>query len=167
MEGVFMEDIGKGQTVFEKEIIMKVDKILWPTDFSENSSKALPYVESLSQLYGAAVHVLFVLEEMGPFGAWYGDFERSQIETLLKMQEEKAEEHLEKICAQNLNGCPLYVRHTATGDPASEILKLIDKEKPGMVVMSSRGKRGQFFLGSVAEKVVRHSPVPVLTVPVR
>jgi nucleotide-binding universal stress UspA family protein len=34
-------------------------------------------------------------------------------------------------------------------------------------VMSSRGKRGQFFLGSVAEKVVRHSPVPVLTVPVR
>jgi nucleotide-binding universal stress UspA family protein len=146
---------------------MKINKILWPTDFSENSSKALPYVTSLSQLYGAAVHVLYVLEEMGPFGAWYGDFDRSQIEALLKLQKEKAEAHLEKICAQQLDGCPLYVRHTATGDPASEILKLLDKEKPDLVVMSSRGKRGQFSLGSVAGKVVRHSHVPVLTVPVR
>jgi nucleotide-binding universal stress UspA family protein len=159
--------LGKVNPFFKKELSMKVDKILWPTDFSENSSKALPYVASLSQLYGAAVHVLYVLEEMGPFGAWYGDFDRSQIEALLKLQKEKAEEHLEKICVQNLDGCPLYVRHTATGDPASEILKLIDKEKPDMVVMSSRGKRGYFSLGAVAEKVVRHSPVPVLTVPVR
>ncbi|MBN2033844.1 MAG: universal stress protein [Deltaproteobacteria bacterium] len=145
---------------------MKVKKILWPTDFSENAAKALPYVNSLSELYGAEVHVLYVLEEMGPFGAWYGDFDRSQIDALLKLQKDKAEAHLQKICEQSLEGCPLYVRHTGTGDAASEILKLIEKEKPDFVVMSTQGNSGRFSFGSVAEKILRHSPVPVLTIPV-
>lgn len=145
---------------------MKVKKILWPTDFSENASKALPYVSSLSELYGAEVHVLYVNEEIGPFGAWYGDFDRSQVDALLKLQREKAEGHLQEICEQNLEGCPLYVRHTATGDPASEILKLIEKEKPDFVVMAGRGTKSHFSFGSVAEKIVRHSPVPVITIPV-
>ena len=144
---------------------MKVKKILWPTDFSENAAKALPYVNSLSELYGAEVHVLYVLEEAGPFGAWYGDFDPSQVDELLKLQKEKAEALLQQICETHLEGCPLYVRHTTSGDPASEILKLIEREKPDMVIMSSRGKKGHFSFGSVAEKVVRHSPVPVLTVP--
>ena len=146
-------------------MVMKVKKILWPTDFSENAARALPLVNSLSELYGAEVHVLYVLEEIGPFGAWYGDFERSQVDELLKLQGEKAEELLQRICENHLQGCPLYIRHTATGDPAGEILKLIEKENPDMVVMSTRGKKGHFSFGSVAEKVVRHSPVPVLTVP--
>ena len=149
-----------------KESLMKVRKILWPTDLSENSSKALPYVTSLSELYGAEVHVLYVSEEIGPFGAWYGDFDRSQIDAFLKLQREKAEGHLQEICEKNLAGCLLYVRHTATGDPASEILKMIEKERPDLVVLSSRGKRGQFPFGNVAEKIVRHSPVPVVTIPV-
>jgi nucleotide-binding universal stress UspA family protein len=146
-------------------MVMKVKKILWPTDFSENAAKALPYVNSLSELYGAEVHVLYVLEEIGPFGAWYGDFEPSEVDALLKLQKEKAEGLLREICETHLEGCPLYIRHTATGDPASDILKLIEREKPEMVVMSSRGEKGHFSFGSVAEKVVRHSPVPVLTVP--
>jgi nucleotide-binding universal stress UspA family protein len=146
---------------------MKVRKILWPTDFSENAAKALPYVNSLSAHYGAEVHVLYVLEEMANFGAWYGDYDRSQADALLQLQKEKAEGHLQEICKIHLEGCPLYVRHTATGDPASEILKLIEKEKPDLIVMSTQGKRGHFSFGSVAEKVVRHSPVPVLTVPGR
>jgi nucleotide-binding universal stress UspA family protein len=146
---------------------MKAKKILWPTDFSENAAKALPYVTSLSELYGAEVHVLYVLEETGPFGAWYGDFDQSQADALLELQKEKAERHLQQICESRLDGCPLYVRHTATGDPASEILKLIENEKPDIVVMSRLGKKGHFSFGSVAEKVVRHSPVPVLTIPGR
>jgi nucleotide-binding universal stress UspA family protein len=146
---------------------MKAKKILWPTDFSENAAKALPYVTSLSELYGAEVHVLYVLEETGHFGAWYGDFDQSQADALLELQKEKAEQHLQQICESRLDGCPLYVRHTATGDPASEILKLIENEKPDIVVMSRLGKKGHFSFGSVAEKVVRHSPVPVLTIPAR
>ena len=146
---------------------MEFKKILWATDLSENARQALPYVSSLSAKYQTEVHVLYVLEEMGPFGAWYGDFDPSQLEKLQGLEKQKAEEKLDEICTAHLDSCPLYIRHTSIGDPASEILKLIDKEKPDVVVLTTRGRKGRFQFGSVAEKVVKHSKVPVLTVPAK
>ena len=70
------------------------------------------------------------------------------------------------MCAKYLDGCPLYIKHIAVGDPAQEILKLIDKEKVDMVVMTSHGEKGNYRFGSVTEKVVKNSPVPVTTIPV-
>jgi nucleotide-binding universal stress UspA family protein len=146
---------------------MEFKKILWATDLSENARQALPYVSSLSETYQTEVHVLYVMEEMGPFGAWYGDFDQSQLEKLQSLEKKKAEEVLDEICNTHLESCPLYIRHTALGDPASEILKLIDKEKPDIVVLTTQGRKGRFQFGSVAEKVVKHSSVPVLTVPAK
>jgi len=60
----------------------------------------------------------------------------------------------------------LYIKHIATGDPAREILKLIDLEKVDLVVMASHGQKGNFRFGSVAEKVLKNSPVPVTMIPV-
>ena len=59
---------------------MEIKKILWATDLSENAGKALPLVTSLSERYQTEVHVVYVLEELGHFGAWYGEFDRSEIE---------------------------------------------------------------------------------------
>jgi nucleotide-binding universal stress UspA family protein len=147
---------------------MKIEKILWPTDVSENAAIAMPFVQSLSEKYQAEVHVLYVIEAMGPFGAWYGDFERSHAEKekIQEMEREAAERELETICSKNLQGCPLYVRHIAVGEPAGEILKAVEREKMDLVVMASRGRRGRFLFGSVTERVVKHCTVPVLTVPV-
>jgi nucleotide-binding universal stress UspA family protein len=145
---------------------MAPKKIFWPTDFSENAAKALPYVTSLSEKYQTEVHVLYVLEPFAPFGTWYGDFDQSEIDKMHELEQQRAEKRLSEICESYLDGCPLYIRHTAIGDPAGEILKLIDKEKPDMVVMTTRGRKGRFAFGSVAEKVLKHSPVPVLTIPV-
>ncbi len=145
---------------------MKIKKILWPTDLSENSEKALPMVSSLAAAYGAEIHVLYVLEEIGSFGAWYGDFDRTQLESLSKAVLERAQRHLQEICEKSLGGCPYFIRHTASGDPASEILKAIDDMRPDIVVISRKGKTGSFEAGAVAEKIIRHSKVPVLAVPV-
>jgi nucleotide-binding universal stress UspA family protein len=57
-------------------------------------------------------------------------------------------------------------KHIAIGDPAQEILKLIEDEKVDMVVMASHGEKGHFRFGSVAEKVLKNSPIPVTTIPV-
>jgi nucleotide-binding universal stress UspA family protein len=65
-----------------------------------------------------------------------------------------------------MEGCPLYIKHVAVGDPAKEILKLIDKQKVDLVVMASHGEKGNFRFGSVTEKVLKNSPVPVTVVPV-
>lgn len=55
------------------------------------------------------------------------------------------------------------------GDPAASLLRLAQKERPGLIVMGTHGRRGlaRAFLGSVAERVVRRSPVPVITVRAR
>ena len=146
---------------------MEVKKILWATDLSENAASALPFVTALAEKHQSEVHVLYVLEEIGYFGAWYGDFDRTHLDQMKEMEREKAEARLNEICEGSLKGCPLYLRHTATGDPASEILKFIDKEKPDLVVLTTHGRRGRFEIGSVAEKIVRHSPVAVLTIPIK
>jgi len=145
---------------------MEVKKILWPTDFSKNAERALPYVTSLGEKYQTEVHVLYVIHELAYHEPWYGEFDRSHIDKIHEWEEKKAQERLDEICENYLKRCPLYIRHTAIGDPAQEILKLIDTEKVDMVVMASHGRRGHFHFGSVAEKVVKNSPVPVVTIPI-
>lgn len=144
---------------------MEIRKVLWPTDFSARAEAALAYVRSLSRNYGAEVHVLHVLEDILHHESWYGEFEDGHIEKLMKRAEKRAEERLVQICEKHLEGCPLFIRHVAVGDPAKEILRLIEQEDVDLVVMATKGKSAHFGFGSVAEKVTRHSPVPVTTIP--
>ena len=145
---------------------MEIRKVLWPTDFSSSAGAALSYVQSLSQKYGAEVHVVHVLEDIVHHEGWYGEFEESHIRGLMEKAGKRAKERLDQICEKHLDGCPLYIKHVAVGDPAKEILKLIDSEKVDLVVMATRGKSDSFAFGSVAEKVTKNSPVPVTTVPI-
>jgi nucleotide-binding universal stress UspA family protein len=145
---------------------MEVKKILWPTDLSGNAQKALDYVTSLSEKYQSEVHVLYVIEQLSQHEPWYGDFEKSHVEKIQEWEQKTAKKRLDEICENFLKGCPLYIKHTAVGDPAQEILGFIAKEKVDLVVMASRGKKGHFRFGSVAEKVIRNSAVPVVAIPV-
>lgn len=145
---------------------MELKKILWPTDFSSSAEKALPYVTSLTKQYNAEVHVLYVIEDIAHHEAWYGEFDQTHIDKLMEWAEKSSHKRLDQVCEKYLEGCPLYIKHVAVGDPAREILKLIEQEKIDTVVMASRGHKGHFEFGSVAEKVVKNSPVPVTTIPV-
>jgi nucleotide-binding universal stress UspA family protein len=148
------------------ETNLEVKKVLWPTDFSSSAQKALPYVTSLTMQYGAEIHVLYVIEDIAHHVSWYGDFDETHIDKLMKWVDKSAKRRLDQICDKYLEGCPLYIKHIAVGDPALEILKLIDKEKIDLVVIASRGQRGHFRFGSVTEKVLKESPIPVTTIPV-
>ena len=145
---------------------MEVKKILWPTDFSKNGARALPYVTSLTEKYETEIHVLYVIEDLAHHEPYYGEFDRSHIDKLHEWEEKRAKERLDKICTTYLNRCPKYIKHIAVGDPAQEILKFIEKEKVDMVVMAKRGQKGHFRVGSVSKKVVEKSPVPVVTIPI-
>jgi nucleotide-binding universal stress UspA family protein len=145
---------------------VEVKKVLWPTDFSSSAQKALPYVASLTIQYGAEIHVLYVIEDIAHHESWYGDFDIAHINKLMQWADKSANKRLNQICEKYLEGCPMYIKHIAVGDPAQEILKLIDKEKVDLVVMASKGEKGLFHFGSVTEKVLKNSPVPVTTIPV-
>lgn len=144
---------------------MEVNKVLWPTDFSNSAEKALPYVTDLTQKYGAEIHVLYVIEDIAHHESWYGDFGKTHVDKLMQWADKSAKKRLEQVCEKYLNSCPLYIKHIAVGDPAQEILKLIDKEKVDLVVMTSHGEQGNYRFGSVTEKVLKNSPVPVTTIP--
>jgi nucleotide-binding universal stress UspA family protein len=146
-------------------MIMEFKRILWPTDLSGNAEKALPYVQSLTEKYQTEIHVLYVIEDIARHASWYGEFEPERIDKILKWEEKTAWERLTGICENHLEGCPLYVRHVAVGDPAQEILRLIEKEKIDLVILTSLGRRGHFRFGNVAEKVLKKSPVPVTVIP--
>ena len=145
---------------------MKIEKILWPTDFSKSAEKALPYIRSLAHQYGGEIHVLYVIEDIAHHESWYGEFEKKRVAELMDWARKSATKRLDQICEKYLDGCPLYVKHIAVGDPAREILNFLEKEKFDLVVMASHGAKGNFRFGSVAEKVLKHSPVPVTTIPV-
>ena len=145
---------------------MEVNKVLWPTDFSSSAEKALPYVTDLTQKYGAEIHVLYVIEDIAHHESWYGDFDKSHVDKLMQWADKSAKKRLDQVCQKYLDSCPLYVKHIAIGDPAQEILKLIEKEKVDLVVMASHGTKGNFRFGSVADKGLKNSPVPVTTIPI-
>ena len=145
---------------------MKVQRILWPTDFSENAAKALPYVQSLSEKYQTEVHVLYVLKDYGQWGASYGEHKAEDFEKMRQWEKEMADKRLDEICQKFLESCPLYIRHIAIGDPVEEILKLVAQEKVDIVVMASQGEEGHFDVGSVVQKLLQCSPVPVVTIPI-
>ena len=144
---------------------MEVKRILWPTDLSGRAKYALDYVRSLTEKYSAEIHVLYVITDVAHHRGLYGNFEQAHIDRIYAWEKEKAVQRLDTICSQELEGCPLYVKHVAVGDPAQEIIKTALKEKIDMIVLATRGAGGYFQVGAVAELVGKHSPVPVVMVP--
>jgi len=145
---------------------MQINRILWPTDFSENAAKALPLVTELSRKFGAEIHILYVMKDYPAFGASYGQFDPDELKKMQEWEKKTAETRLSEICDQFLNECPLYIRHIGVGDPAKEILKVIAAQKIDLVVLANRGSEGHFNFGSVSERVLKCTTVPVVTVPV-
>lgn len=145
---------------------MEIKKLLWPTDFSSNAEKALPYVESLIKQYNAEIHIIYVIQDIAHHESWYGEFGKDHINKLMEWANISAKKRLDQICNKYLDGCPLYIKHIAVGEPSEEIIKLIESENIDLVVMASHGEKGKFAFGSVTEKVIKSSKVPVTIIPI-
>jgi nucleotide-binding universal stress UspA family protein len=140
------------------------EKILYPTDFSDVSKKALDY---LAQLKGAGtkeIVVLHVIDERGMDAiSRYGS---GSAETIIGRIEKEAREEGKKI-EKKLRQSGLNVKVRIEGGiPLKEILKVEEEEKVSAIVIGSHGKTNleEMFLGSVSEKVIRQSKKPVLVI---
>jgi nucleotide-binding universal stress UspA family protein len=144
--------------------MLEIKRILFPIDFTENSSKILPYVLSVAEKYDAAIYLLHVVEDFSKWGGFYIPhipLDRFQEDAL-----KGAERTLDRVCEEQLQGCPNFHKRILFGDPAQEILKTIESEQIDLVIMGTHGLKGLelVFFGSVAENVVKKSPAPVLTI---
>jgi nucleotide-binding universal stress UspA family protein len=146
----------------------EIKKILFPFDLSENASKILPYVLSISEAYNSTLHVLHVVPE---FQKWAKEYishtsPYASLDMFKKEAVEGAEKAMDRVCEEQLQSCPNLQRRVVSGDPATEILKTIEAEDIDLVIMGTHGRKGleHVILGSVAENVVKKSSAPVMTV---
>jgi len=142
--------------------------ILWPTELSRSSLRALPQVMSLSEKYEANVIVLYVAPDLCSMFPAYGSYPSGEyVEKFQDWELEKAREELRSICEGELSGCPNLTIRLLRGDAGEKIVEAVQREGADMIVMATRGqsfdRSGQEWsdLGSVARKVAANAPVPV------
>jgi nucleotide-binding universal stress UspA family protein len=134
-------------------------RVLCPVDFDDNSLAALELAARIARHNDATVYALHVVPMIIPPTGMpvYVD--------VYKGQEEAARSKLNEIARKHLAGVK-YEMQTVIGEPAASILKAQRTVDADVIVMSTHGRRGfsRFFLGSVAEMVLREASCPVLTV---
>ena len=140
-----------------------VNKILFPTDFSECSLAAIEHVSSLAILYNAQIHLLNVLEN-DPVLAFHAVDLHS--ETALRDPESRIREQMNVLIADNFKFYRNLTTAVRRGDASREIVRYADEEGIDLIIMATHGRSGlaHVVMGSVAERVVRRSFVPVLTI---
>jgi len=144
--------------------MVEIKKILFPCELGQNSVKILPYVLSVAERYNGKIYLLHVIEDILKWGGFY--VPHLSVELFQKEALKAAGKFMDKVCEEKTRGCPNFIRRIVSGDPATEILKTIESEDIDLVIMGTHGRKGleHTLFGSVAEKVVKKSPVPVLIV---
>ena len=143
---------------------MKIIKsILVPTDFSDLSLAAMEYAKSFSIIFNTRIYMIHVVDNVPTLAFHTVDINS---ETALKNAIDKASIDLNEFMNTKFPQEHNIVLVVRRGEVYSEIIKFGQEEKIDLIVMATHGRTGlaHVFLGSVAEKVVRHSAVPVLTV---
>jgi nucleotide-binding universal stress UspA family protein len=142
--------------------MIALKKLLVPTDFTEPSGIALRYAKAFAEAFGAALHVLHVIEE----NAWAYGPDVYNPELIRQAQERDASERLSKVLTDAERQKFRAELVMKSGSPFVEIVRYAKAEDIDLIVMGThgRGPIAHMLLGSVAEKVVRKAPCPVLTV---
>jgi nucleotide-binding universal stress UspA family protein len=141
----------------------KFQKILAPTDFSEPSARALEYALDLVES-GGKVIVCHVVDDT-PLTYGYVGLATPAEELRTAMSREAGGE-LDKFGPKTGERGVAVERLLVHGTPFLEIIRLARNEGVDLIVMGTHGRTGirQVLIGSVAEKVVRKAPCPVLVV---
>ena len=143
---------------------MRVQRILYPVDFSEATDAGLAPALSLATEFGAELLLLHVLNFPYPYvdpSTPAFDFEGYYRE-----MEQEAREQMDRLVDEDTRAF-LRVRSTVLrGTPAHEILDTAQSQQVDLIVMPTHGRRGldRVLFGSTTEKIVRMAPCPVLTV---
>jgi universal stress protein A len=145
----------------------KYKKVLFCTDFSKNSDCAFDYAFGIAKRDEGVLYILHVI----PANPDHYNLERCLTKEELDRVKATLQEDREKIYNDQ------YVSHikdktkvkiiTKSGREDEEILKFARKENIDIIVIGTHGRTGieHLFIGSVAEKIIRHSLIPVFIIP--
>lgn len=143
---------------------MEIKKILYPTDFSEGSAAAVPFVADMTKKYGARLCVVHVIYDIAKTAGWY--VPHISMDELYKDMDAGAKKELERCCVEELRGYKDIEYAVLKGIPYEEIIKFAQQNDIDLIVIGTHGRKGldRVIFGSTAAKVVRGASCPVLTV---
>jgi nucleotide-binding universal stress UspA family protein len=139
-------------------------KILVPVDFSEFTNDILGYATEIAGKFGSAIHLIHVIPNMDYFTPYESFMAAENMVTVQKGIETEVQRDLEEV-AGRIVGFPV-TKVVRTGVSFIEIVDYVKSEHIDLVIMATHGRGGleHIIIGSVAEKVLRKSPCPVLTI---
>jgi len=142
----------------------QINNILYPVDFTEHHTKVLPLVKEMVQKLGANLHTLHVVEDLSHYSNFFVPHP-----SLDKMEDDikaGAQKKMEQFVKEHFEGFEGVTADVVSGHPAAEIVKYALDHSIDLIITATHGRKGleHAIFGSVAENVVRNSPVPVLSI---
>lgn len=143
---------------------MRINTILFPTDFSNGARAAMDHALSLAKDYNAKLILLYVIQDIS-IAEWYIPSSISVTDLVEDMQKSAMREMdkwYDEVAARVKNAEKMVVR----GVPFVEIIRTAREKNADLIVIGTHGRTGidHMLFGSTAEKVVRKATCPVLTV---
>lgn len=141
--------------------VFQLKRILVPVDFSECASKALEYALPFARQFGATLLVTHVIQPYIPIPEMTG----VDVELIEAQMREAAERELKVVC-KALSSDVTSEQVLRIGHPQTEIVRAAKELNADLIIVSTHGRSGlaHVFLGSTAERVIRHAGCPVLVV---
>ncbi len=139
-------------------------RVLFPVDLSESSEKIIPHVQTVAEKFESEIHLLFAARVFEYFASIY--VPHPSINRFEKEIIEGAEKRLYEFMDEHFSEFPNTKTVVVAGDASEEIINYIEDQHIDLVIMGTHGRKGmdKIIFGSVAERVVKTSPVPVMVV---
>lgn len=148
----------------------KYKKVLFCTDFSENSDLAFSYAFGISRRDGGALYIMHVMPYPNNYPHYIeGYLSSEEWEKVEKASREAIDKSFEYMYLSKIKDKSSVFVITRSGREDEEVIGFAKEEKIDIIVVGTHGRTGikHALLGSVAERIIRQSSVPVLVVPGR
>ncbi|TLM60383.1 MAG: universal stress protein [Deltaproteobacteria bacterium] len=141
--------------------------ILFATDFSESSDHAFQYALSLARKFESRLAIIHVISEPVDLRGFY--VPHISFDKLEEEIEQGALKMMEKFCLTHAHDYPRLESCVVPGIPYDEIIKKAEEISADLIVVGTHGRTGldHVLFGSTAEKVVRKSTIPVMSIRIR
>jgi len=144
--------------------MQKIQKILFPIDFSEKFDTLLPWVSTFVDTFGATLYVVFVAQDLSEFSTFYVPHT-----TIKNFQDEAlaaAKKKMAAVVQESFKKFPKLETRVDVGVPAEKVLEIAKTEGIDLIIMATHGRKGleRTIFGSIADQIIQAAPCPVLAV---
>ena len=142
---------------------INLQKIVCALDLSEHSKTVAEYATSLAKATGASIVAVYAAPTLTQYTGFH--VPPNTIDSFVGEIVSGAEKAMQQFVTENFEGVET-TPEVVVGYAAEEIINIAEKEKADMIIMGTHGRKGidRILFGSVAEKVVMNSSIPVLTI---